>query len=286
MKQQLILGDFTGGFSRGETTRNDQSCFGTCHKQSHQVEGNASPGLPYYDFSFPSITEKTIKPADRLDVNDAVCIVGFGEIGPFGNARIRWDHEKGNKACQVRQHSNWRLAGIGFKNAEWVDAETGEGVDINTLTETYDLNSRIGLRLNELFDPEKVVSFTEVVLTEDTTFVPELALAEAYLHADPSNTEIFKSEDGYTVVRKKGAKVRVPKLDPIDRNIAGQMPTGYDPTRLGVDAQSVDQIDPVAIYNLIATSDAFRSAGLTPEDLWQTYTQHESQVPREVVLVA
>ena len=47
------------------------------------------------------------------------------------------------------------------------------------------------------------------------------------------------------------------------------MPTGYDPTRLGVDAQSVDQIDPVAIYNLIATSDAFRSAGLTPEDLWQ-----------------
>ena len=52
--------------------------------------------------------------------------------------------------------------------------------------------------------------------------------------------------------------------------MAGQLPTGYDPVRFGVDAQSVDQIDPVAIYNLLATADAFRSAGLTPEELWRS----------------
>ena len=174
--------DFTGGFSQAEGLRETINRALELAASSHiQVEGNASPGLPYYDFSFPSITEKTIKPADRLDVNDAVCIVGFGEIGPFGNARIRWDYEKGNKSLSgaaALELAVW-CGCIEFKNAEWVDAETGEGVDINTLTETYDLNSRIGLRLNELFDPEKVVSFTEVVLTEDTTFsVPELALAE------------------------------------------------------------------------------------------------------------
>jgi fatty acid synthase, bacteria type len=264
--------DFTGGFSEAEGLRETINRALELAAQNRTYDSDeAASSLPYYDYKFPEVTEQTVKSSKRIDVDDAVCIVGFGEIGPFGNARIRWDYEKNNKV--LSSEASLELAVwcgcIEFKNMEWVDTATGEAVDVNQLEETYGLNQRVGLRLNELFDPSKVVSFTEVVLSEDTSFsVPDRATAEAYLNAEPAHTEIFPTEDGYTVLRKKGAKIRVPKLDPIDRNVAGQVPTGYDPLRLGVDAQSIDQIDPVAIYNLLATSDAFRSAGLTPEELW------------------
>ncbi|MGK0360917.1 MAG: fatty acid synthase [Bradymonadia bacterium] len=50
--------------------------------------------------------------------------------------------------------------------------------------------------------------------------------------------------------------------------MAGQLPIGWDATRLGFDASQVSNIDPVALFNLLATAAAFRSAGLTPEELW------------------
>ncbi len=268
-----LVHDFTGGFSEAEGLRDTiNRALGLAAQNRVTLDESSPAQLPYYNFSFPSVTEESVKASQRLDVDDAVCIVGFGEIGPFGNARIRWDYEKNNKVLSPEaalELAVW-CGCIEFKNMEWVDTESGEAVDVSRLDETYELSNRVGLRLNELFDPTKVVSFTEVVLSEDTAFsVPDRSTAEAYLNAEPNHTEIFATEDGYTVLRKKGAKVRVPKLDPIDRSVAGQIPTGYDPMRLGVDPQSVDQIDPVAIYNLLATSDAFRSAGLTPEDLWK-----------------
>ena len=44
---------------------------------------------------------------------------------------------------------------------EWVDKDSGEAVDLSQLEALYQLSERIGVRLNEQFDPSTVVSFTE-----------------------------------------------------------------------------------------------------------------------------
>ena len=166
--------DFTGGFSEAEGLRETiNRALELAAQNRISTADDATPSLPYYDYKFPEVTQETVKPSQRIDVDDAVCIVGFGEIGPFGNARIRWDYERNNKV--LSSEASLELAVwcgcIEFKNMEWVDTVTGEPVDVSLLDETYELNQRVGLRLNELFDPSKVVSFTEVVLSEDLSLI-------------------------------------------------------------------------------------------------------------------
>ena len=155
-----------------------------------------------------------------------------------------------------------------FESGEWVDAESGDVVDVNDLVETYELADRIGIRENQVFDPSRVPAYTEVILSEDVVFhVPDVTIAESFRHFDPKHTEVFHDEDGCRVLRRAGGRIRVPRANPIDRNIAGQLPEGFDATRLGFDTQELDQIGP----SLSATSwrpPMHTLAGLQPEELW------------------
>ena len=86
--------------------------------------------------------------------------------------------------------------------AERIDAESGEPVDVNTLAETYELSDRIGICLNQVFDPEEVEAFTEVILSEDMAFnVPDAELAETFRLQDPAHTVIIPEADGCRVIR-------------------------------------------------------------------------------------
>jgi len=225
--------------------------------------------LPLNEFTFPTLPSP--KKGVAVDPADCIAIVGFGEVGPFGNSRIRWAVERAQGLNrEAALELAWLCGHIKFDGGEWVDAESGELVDLNRIDETYELLDKIGIRETTLFDPANVEAFTEVVLSEDLVFnVPDAALAESFRAQDPEHTRVIPEEDGFRIVRQAGGRVRVPRIDPIDRDIAGQIPDGFDPTRLGFNAQQLEQIDPVAIYNLLATADAFRSAGLSPEELWK-----------------
>jgi fatty acid synthase len=53
----------------------------------------------------------------------------------------------------------------------------------------------------------------------------------------------------------------------LSRTVGGQIPTGFDPTVWGISADMASSIDRVALWNIVATVDAFLSSGFTPAEL-------------------
>lgn len=109
-----------------------------------------------------------------------------------------------------------------------------------------------------------------IFLDDDLTFtVPGKAQAEAFAAADPERTVIAPAgDDGdWTVTRKAGTEIRVPRRFTLSRTVGGQIPTGFDPVRWGVSPDMAESVDRVALWNLVATVDAFLTAGFAPSDL-------------------
>lgn len=233
-----------------------------------QAEADPHGPLPAMLFTFPPLPEPINGAAP--DLASMVAVVGYGEVGPFGNARVRWSMEKtGGLDAGAALELAWLCGCVRFEKGRFVDAESGEPVDTADLDALYGLSDRVGIRDFEAFDPAEQVLFDEIILEQDLRFsVPDAATAQAFCVLDQTHTTAFEGADGWQVVRKAGGRIRVPRALPIDRDIAGQLPVGWDATRLGFDASQVSNIDPVALFNLLATAAAFRSAGLTPEELW------------------
>lgn len=234
----------------------------------------AAAPLPAALFDFPVLPDAAA--TDDLALDDVVAIVGYGEIGPFGNARVRWQMERdGALDNAAALELAWLTGCVRFEKGRFVDVASGEPVEAADLVSRYALTEKAGIRDLDAFDPETVVLYDEIVLEEDLRFsAPDGATAAAFRALDPEHTSIFEGADGWQVIRKAGGRIRVPRALPVDRDIAGQIPTGWDARRMGFDAAQVANLDPVAIFNLLATAAAFRCAGLTPEDLAAAIPAH------------
>ena len=68
----------------------------------------------------------------------------------------------------------------------------------------------------------------------------------------------------WQVTRKAGTEIRVPRKIKLSRTVGAQIPTGFDPTVWGISQDMATSIDRVALWNIVATVDAFVSAGFTP----------------------
>ena len=119
--------------------------------------------------------------------------------------------------------------------------------------------------LHDGYTPESAMVF----LDRDITFtVEDEAEARSYADADPQFTVIEQTAFGeWQVTRKSGAQVRVPRRATLNRRIGGLFPTDFDPSRWGIPASMLDSIDPIAVWNLVSTVDAFVSAGFSPAEL-------------------
>src|SRR5699024_1490936 len=106
-------------------------------------------------------------------------------------------------------------------------------------------------------------------LPEDLSFVvDDEARARAYLEADPENTVVTHDDSGdWTVTRKAGTEIRVPRRATLTRVVGGQIPTGFDPTTWGIPADMASGMDRVAACNLVATLAPFFSSGFSPPKL-------------------
>ncbi len=216
---------------------------------------------------------------DHLDLTRLVVVVGYGEVGPFGSARTRWALERdGVLSLEAALELAWMTGkvrpskdGIGFE-----DSKTGQRIDEFDIKARYEdeLVSHVGLRLSEPdvtgWDPNHVVSYLDVHLERDFEFVaPTREVAEELRAADPRNTTVTQGPgQGFTVTRARGTTLRVPRALKIDRNVGGQLPTGWDAARYGISADLAAQLDRTTVMNLIATAEAFAHAGLTPEELY------------------
>ena len=83
-------------------------------------------------------------------------------------------------------------------------------------------------------------------------------------------------EDGWMVTRLAGSEVRLPKSYRFSRRVGGAVPDGFDFSLYGITKDMQESVDRNTLFNIVATVDAWISAGLSPEELLQAV--HPSMV--------
>ncbi len=219
----------------------------------------------------PAWGEVTARPEDM------VVIVGAGELGPYGSARTRFEMEVDEElsAAGVLELA-WSTGLVTWDDnvGGWYDTESGEAIDESEIHERYHdtVVERCGIRTyvdDGSMRDNTAPLLTSVYLDQDLTFgVGSEAEARAMHDADPERTVIAAGADGdWTVTRKAGTEIRVPRRMKLSRTVGGQIPTGFDPAVWGIPAEMIEGADRVAVWNLICTVDAFLSSGFTPAEL-------------------
>ncbi|WP_269086905.1 beta-ketoacyl synthase N-terminal-like domain-containing protein, partial [Mycobacteroides abscessus] len=207
----------------------------------------------------------------------------------LGSSRTRYEMEVDDElsAAGVLELA-WTTGLVKWENdpeAGWYDTETGELVPEAELVERYHdrVVANIGVREfvdDGAIDPDHASPLlVSVFLDKDFTFtVSTEAEAREFVKWDPEHTVIQPLADGsdWQVTRKSGTEVRVPRKTKLSRTVGAQIPTGFDPTVWGITPDMVSSIDRVALWNMVATVDAFLSAGFTPTELMRWV--HPSQV--------
>ena len=216
----------------------------------------------------------------NIDPADLVVIVGGAEIGPYGSSRTRFEMETDNElsAAGVLELA-WTTGLVKWEDDPtpgWYDTESGELVDEGELVERYHdaVVERVGIREfvdDGAIDPDHAAPLlVSVFLDKDFTFVVSSeADARAFVHFDPEHTVAVPVPDStdWQVTRKAGTEIRVPRKVKLSRTVGAQIPTGFDPTVYGISQDMANSIDRVALWNIVATVDAFLSAGFSPSEL-------------------
>lgn len=219
---------------------------------------------------------------DDLDVDpaDLVVIVGGAEIGPYGSSRTRFEMEVDNElsAAGVLELA-WTTGLIRWEDDPqpgWYDTKSGDLVDETELVERYHdtVVERVGIREfvdDGAIDPDHASPLlVSVFLDKDFTFVVSSeADARGFVEFDPEHTVIRPVPDSgdWQVTRKAGTEIRVPRKTKLSRVVGAQIPTGFDPTVYGISQDMASSTDRVALWNIVATVDAFLSSGFTPTEL-------------------
>ncbi|WP_281180803.1 beta-ketoacyl synthase N-terminal-like domain-containing protein, partial [Nocardia lijiangensis] len=213
------------------------------------------------------------------DLADMVVIVGAAELGPYGSSRTRFEMEVSDElsAAGVLELA-WTTGLVTWENDPkpgWYDTESGDYVPESELAERYHdaVVTRCGVRRYEddgaMFDNTAPL-MTSVFLDQDLSFtVGGEAEARAFHTADPEHTVIAPVPDSgdWTVTRKAGTEIRVPRKAKLSRTVGGQIPTGWDPTIWGISADMAASVDRVALWNIVCTVDAFVGSGFSPAEL-------------------
>ncbi|KAH8807722.1 phosphopantetheine-protein transferase [Xylogone sp. PMI_703] len=217
-----------------------------------------------------------------VNLESTVVIVGFSELGPWGNARTRWEMESRRKFSDVGCiEMAWIMGLIKHFDGEradghyigWVDAETGEPVEDSMIQEKYGeyIHNHAGIRLvepHELpgFDPNKKEYMQEIAIEENMPeFDATKATADAFKLKHGKLVSIKPTDDPETfrVQIKAGAHISVAKASPFSNTlVAGLLPTGWDPARYGITEDLIRQLDTISLYTLCCVAEALYSAGI------------------------
>ncbi|KAF7312560.1 Fatty acid synthase subunit alpha [Mycena indigotica] len=231
-----------------------------------------------------------------IDLDKVMVITGYGEVGPWGSSRTRWEMEaRGEFTIQGCIEMAWLMGYIkhfdgrlkdGSLYVGWVDSKSGEPVDDKDVKGRYqkDILEHAGVRLiePELFrgyDPHKKVFNQEIELLHDLEPV-EVTESEAKKfklhHAE--KCDIWAGEgDQWFFKLKKGALVFVPKSFYFNRTVAGQIPTGWHAGRYGIPEDIIAQVDRGTLWALVSTAEALNASGIT--DPYELYKHmHPSEV--------
>ncbi|ORX59428.1 fatty acid synthase [Hesseltinella vesiculosa] len=224
-----------------------------------------------------------------LDLEKIIVVAGFGEVSPWGNARTRWEMEaKGEFSLEGCIEMAWIMGYIkhfqgklknGNAYSGWVDTKSNEPVEDKDIKTKYEkqILEHSGIRFVDPtvmngYDPNKKMLMQEIVVDHDMEpFACSQEEAQHFKMQQGDKADIYESApEEWVVVLKKGATLYVPKALRFDRLVAGQIPTGWDAARYGIPKDIIDQVDPVTLFNLVSTVEAFVSCGITdPYEFYQ-----------------
>ncbi|MBL8600390.1 MAG: DUF1729 domain-containing protein [Myxococcales bacterium] len=239
-------------------------------------------------FAFPKLPSSARRDAlsslRNLDLSKVAVIVGLGEVGPWGGSRTRWSIEStGELSLEACVELAWLTGRIRFERSRqhvgWVDAASGESLKAVDIKARYEeaIMGDSGIRfvdpkMQHGFDPRKLTVWADVTLEQDFVFpVPGRAEGEAFVSAAGEGARLIfdPARDGWFVLRKKGTSLKVARAARLNRYVAGQIPGGWDATRYGIPKDLAEQVDRTTLFNLVATVEAFLSAGMEPEELYK-----------------
>ena len=217
----------------------------------------------------------------QAPLEDMIVIIGAGELGPCGTARTRFELEVSDTLSPAAVlELAWTTGLVRYEDngrgGSWLDLETGEEVKESEISERYHdaVKERVGLRFVDPegagFDPRSLEVMTPVFLERDMTFsVSSEDEARVFVNSEPDSTVAFFDEEQevWKVTRKAGSEIRVPRKARLNRYVMGQIPSGFEMSRYGIPKDMEENTDRLTLFNLIATVDAFLSAGMTPEEL-------------------
>jgi fatty acid synthase subunit alpha len=257
------------------------------------------------NLNFPSLPLTSSIPSSSLegllDLSQVIVCVGFGEVGPYGSSRTRWEYELNQQFSIEGSIELARSMGlIKFQSVApphpavahigWVDAKTNAPLLDNEIFAKYGeyLLQHVGIRniepaLHDNYDPSAKLIMRQLAVEADLPpFEVESAAEANHLKAKHGNHIELIHEGDRTIARiKKGAVIYVPKSVGFNRTVAAQIPAGWDPKVYGIPADICNSVDPVTLYALAATIDAFATAGIS--DPYELYSHcHVSEVGNSV----
>ncbi|KAG9238180.1 3-oxoacyl-synthase [Amylocarpus encephaloides] len=239
------------------------------------------PKLPDWDAEVEHLHQQL---NGMVDLDTVVVVTGFGELGPCGNSRTRWEMEAyGTFSIEGCIEMAWIMGLIknfdglldGKEYHGWVDVKTNKPIHTADAKKLYEAqmleNSGIRVAKHDGEKPDTLLQ--EVIVEEDLPpfSVPEeLATQYEAEHGDHVDISAGDSDEERLVRFKKGAVLMLPKsLDSI-RRVVGQIPQGWDPRTYGVQEDIISQVDPITLYTLITTVEALLASGITdPFELYK-----------------
>ncbi|OAP62549.1 hypothetical protein AYL99_01776 [Fonsecaea erecta] len=218
-----------------------------------------------------------------VDLNRVVVVVGFGEAGPCGSARTRWEAEcSGTFSIHGCLELAWIMGLVKYHNGPlqgkdysgWIDVATKEPIadaDIKAKYEDH-IIQHTGIRLveqrqHDLTTPDRQQVLCEVAIKEDLEpFEVSLDTARDLQREHGTENVLIGTEvaEGQVMVTlRAGTTIFIPRAAKLGRAVGAQMPLGWDARTYGIPEDVIAQVDPTTLYALVATAEAFLSSGIT-----------------------
>ncbi|KAF2500061.1 hypothetical protein BU16DRAFT_547057 [Lophium mytilinum] len=246
------------------------------------------PKLP--DFS--SEVEQLSQLEGMIDLDKVVVVCGYGEVGPHGSSRTRWQMEAhGELSLEGHIEMAWMMGLIEYQSAEgipyrgWVEKESHQPITDLDIKKKYERHilEHSGIRFFDARsldgpDPSARQVLHEIDLQADfAPFEVSKDTAKDLIREHGDKVTITDVEDHCVAILKKGARLMVPKALVFDRTVGGQVPTGWSARTYGIAEDIINQVDPATLYALVCTAEALLSAGIT--DAYEFYKYiHVSQL--------
>ena len=261
--------------------------------EGEKPEGGAA-GSTLKALPTPIVTKQaSVDLADWQNVTarpeDEIVIVSVGELGPWGSGRTRTQAELGihpdgtvDLSAGAVLELAWNMGLLTWADSPkpgWYDTD-GNLVPEEDIAERYhdEVVARSGIRpfeegMGNDYKDGADEEEAEVFLDHDVTFsVPTREVAAEYVKLDEAHTTIAPDEESgeWNVTRHAGSMIRVPRRATMTRTVGGQFPKGFDPTRWGIPASMVGDVDKIALWNIVTTVDAYLGAGFTPAEILES----------------